>query len=91
MKYSYDRCSNPVYFNTLSLIICFSAIETLICQREIECNTVYFLWFCKKKRYTIFENRIEIIVVLSEKILVSALLTLSHTNPCFYLSVVQFY
>ena len=30
--YSYDRCRNPVYFDSSLLIIYMSAIETLICN-----------------------------------------------------------
>ena len=29
------RCPDSVYFNTLLLIIYFSAIETLVCSREM--------------------------------------------------------
>ena len=34
-------------FNTSLLIIHFSAVETLICHKEIEFNRVYFLRFRK--------------------------------------------
>ena len=44
--YSYDRCTNSIHFNTPLLIIYLSAIETLICHREIELDRVYFLRFC---------------------------------------------
>ena len=37
----YDRCSNPVYFNTPLLIIYLSAMETLICHTEIDANRVF--------------------------------------------------
>ena len=39
--------TDPVNFNTSLLIIHFSAIETLICHKEIEFNRVYFLRFRK--------------------------------------------
>ena len=42
------NCPDPVYFNTPLLIIYLSAIETLTCQREIDFNGVYFLWFWTK-------------------------------------------
>ena len=35
-------------FYTPLLIICLSAIETLVCHRKIEFDTVYFLRFCTK-------------------------------------------
>ena len=35
-------------FNTLMIILYLSAIETLICYRDIEFNSVYFLRFCTK-------------------------------------------
>ena len=32
--YRYFQCTDPVYFNTMLLIIYLSAIETLICRTE---------------------------------------------------------
>ena len=64
-EYSYDRCPDPFYFDTLLLIIYLSAIETLICHKEIEFNRVYFLRFCTKY-HTWFSNyHMELIVALS--------------------------
>ena len=33
--YSYDRCPDPVYFNTPLFIMYLSAIETLKCHRKL--------------------------------------------------------
>ena len=46
--YSYELCPILDYFHTPLLIIILSAIETLICQIDIEFNKVYFLRFCTK-------------------------------------------
>ena len=48
-KYSYDRCPNPVYFNTPLLFIYLSAIESRICHRKIE--GLLLLVLQKKKKY----------------------------------------
>ena len=64
-KYSYDRYPNPVYFNTLFLIMHLSAIETLICQREIHFDSIHFLRFCTKYDTWFAKYRIELIVALS--------------------------
>ena len=46
--YFYDRCTNPVYFNTPLLIIYLNTTEALICHTKIEFNRVYFLRLCTK-------------------------------------------
>ena len=50
---------------TLLLITYLSAIETLICQREIEFDRVYFVWFCTYYDTRFSKYRIELIEVLS--------------------------
>ena len=40
--YSNDRSPYPVYFDTLLLIIYLSAIETLICDREVNFTSTDF-------------------------------------------------
>ena len=67
MEYSYDRCPNLVYFSIPLLITCiyFSAIETPICNTEIEVNRVCFLRFCTKYLTWYSKYSIELIVTLS--------------------------
>ena len=46
--YSYDRCPNPVHFDTLLLLLYYSSvIETLICRREREFIGFTFIGFAQ--------------------------------------------
>ena len=57
--YSYDEYSNPVYFNTLLLIIYLSAIEMPICHKEIEFHRVQlFRFFTKYDICFFFQNTV---------------------------------
>ena len=78
-EYSYDRCTNPVYFSIPLFIIHLSAIEKLICHTEIiyiylsAIETlighreikVYFLQFCINQDKWFSKHTIELIVTLS--------------------------
>ena len=58
-------CSDSVYFNTLFLIIYWSATETLIWHREMSFIGSTYFGFAQKKIHDFSKYRIELIVALS--------------------------
>ena len=83
-KYSCDRCSvSSIYLG---------AVETLICHREIESIMVYFLQFAQTKIHdfqnTVLNSQWHCLRQIPQKIFFTQL-TLSNTNPGFYMTAVE--
>ena len=63
------RCPDPVYFNTLLLIIYLNAIETLICRREMSLVGSTAFGFAQNTILMIFKYRIELSRIVFDKML----------------------